>query len=118
MGKSAADLVGEAKAKVENLTPAQVAEEMEKGDVVVVDLRESEELAQTGRIPGAVHVPRGLLEFKAADIDPSKRVILHCAVGGRSALGVLTLKEMGYENVAHMDGGMTAWLNEGRPVEK
>ena len=118
MAKSAADLVGEAKAGIENLTPEQVAKEMEGGDVVIVDLRESEELAATGRIPGAVHVPRGLLEFKTNDIDPSKRVILHCAAGGRSALAVKTLQEMGYDNVAHMDGGMSAWLNEGRPVEK
>lgn len=118
MGKSAADLVGDAKAQVENLTPEQVAKEMEGGDVVIVDIRESEELVATGRIPGAVHVPRGLLEFKTADIDPSKRVILHCAAGGRSALAAVTLKEMGYDNVAHLDGGMTAWLNEGRPVEK
>jgi len=118
MAKSAADMVGAAKAQVENLTPAQVASEMDSGDVVIVDLRESEELAATGRIPGAVHVPRGLLEFKTSEIDPSKRVILHCAAGGRSALAAVTLKEMGYENVAHLDGGMTAWLNEGRPVDK
>lgn len=118
MGKSAADMVGEAKAKIENLTPAQVATEMEGGDVVVVDLRESEELAATGRIPGAVHVPRGLLEFKAAEIDPSDRVILHCAGGGRSALAAVTLQEMGFTNVAHLDGGIGAWINEGRPVER
>jgi rhodanese-related sulfurtransferase len=119
MTKSAADLVAEAKSQVENLTVDQVAAELENGDVQVVDLRESEELAATGKIPGAVHIPRGLLEFKAAtDIDPSKRVILHCAVGGRSALAAVTLKEMGFENVAHLDGGMTAWLQAGRPTDK
>jgi rhodanese-related sulfurtransferase len=119
MTKSAADLVTEAKAQVENLDVEQVAAELEGGDVQVVDLREGEELAATGRIPGAVHIPRGLLEFKAAEaIDPSKRVILHCAVGGRSALGAVVLKQMGYTNVAHLDGGMTAWLQAGRPVEK
>ena len=118
MTKSAADLVTEAKAQVENLTVDQVASEMEQGEVQIVDLRESEELAATGRIPGAVHIPRGLLEFKTDAIDPSKRVILHCAAGGRSALAATTLKTMGYDNVAHLDGGMTAWLQAGRPVEK
>jgi rhodanese-related sulfurtransferase len=118
MTRSAADLVTEAKTKVENLTPEQVAAELEGGDVVIVDVREPEELAATGRIPGAVHVPRGLLEFKTDAIDPSKRVILHCAVGGRSALAATTLQSMGYENVAHLDGGITAWMQEGRPVEK
>ncbi|HEX2039954.1 MAG TPA: rhodanese-like domain-containing protein [Acidimicrobiales bacterium] len=118
MTKSAQDLVTEAKAQVENLTVDQVAAELEGSDVQVVDIRESEEVAATGRIPGAVHIPRGLLEFKTDAIDPSKRVILHCAVGGRSALAAVTLKEMGYGNVAHLDGGMTAWLQAGRPVEK
>ena len=111
--------MAQAKSQVENLNVEQVASELQGGDVQVVDLRESEEVAATGRIPGAVHIPRGLLEFKAAEaIDPSKRVILHCAVGGRSALAAVSLKEMGYTNVAHLDGGMTAWLQAGRATEK
>lgn len=126
MTKSASDLVTEAKAQVENLTPEQVASELEGGDAVIVDLREADELAATGRIPGAVHIPRGMLEFRAdpgspyhdAALDPSKRVILHCAAGGRSALGAATLQSMGYSNVAHLDGGITKWMEEGRPVEK
>ena len=123
MPKSASELVAEAKQRVENLTPDDVEREMAAG-AVVVDLRESEELAG-GRIPGAVHVPRGMLEFRAdptspyhdAALDPSARVILHCAAGGRSALAAATLKEMGYENVAHLDGGFGAWQGAGKPVE-
>lgn len=123
MPKSAADLVAEAKQRVENLTPDDVQRELAEG-AVVVDLRESEELAG-GRIPGAVHVPRGMLEFRAdpsspyhdAALDPSARVILHCAAGGRSALAAATLKEMGYDNVAHLDGGFGAWQSAGKPVE-
>lgn len=126
MTTSAADLVAEAKTKIENLTTEQVAAELEGGDAVLVDLREADELASTGRIPGAVHVPRGMLEFRAdpsspyhdAALDPSKRVIVHCAAGGRSALAATTLQSMGYENVAHLDGGITKWMQEGRPVEK
>ena len=123
MPKSAAELVAEAKQRVENLTPDDVERELAEG-AVVVDLRESEELAG-GRIPGAVHVPRGMLEFRAdptspyhdAALDPSARVILHCAAGGRSALAAATLKEMGYDNVAHLDGGFGAWQSAGKPVE-
>lgn len=123
MPKSAADLVAEAKQRVENLTPDDVEREL-AGGAVVVDLRETEELAG-GRIPGAVHVPRGMLEFRAdpsspyhdAALDPSARVILHCAAGGRSALAAATLKEMGYDNVAHLDGGFGAWQGAGKPVE-
>jgi rhodanese-related sulfurtransferase len=121
---TAATLVAEAKNQIENLTPEQVAKELEQGSVVV-DLRESDELRSTGKIPGAAHIPRGMLEF-AADpaspyhqgvLDPSKRVVLHCAAGGRSALAAMTLKQMGYTDVAHLDGGISAWTSEGRPTE-
>ena len=123
MAKRASDLVTEAKREVENLSPAQVAEELERG-ALLVDLREPGEREQNGTIPGALHVPRGMLEFHAdattayhkPELDPSRRIILHCASGGRSALGARTLREMGYENVAHLDGGYTAWKQEGRPT--
>ena len=125
MGKSASELVTEAKTKVENLDVDAVEAELKLGNTVVIDLRESEELAATGRIPGSVHVPRGMLEFRADPtspyhqdpIDPSKRIILHCASGGRSALAATTLQAMGYNNVAHLDGGFTAWKAAGKPVE-
>lgn len=125
MGKSASELVTEAKTKVENLDVNAVEAELKSGNTVVIDLRESEELAATGRIPGSVHVPRGMLEFRADPtspyhqdpIDPSKRIILHCASGGRSALAATTLQAMGYNNVAHLDGGFTAWKAAGKPVE-
>jgi rhodanese-related sulfurtransferase len=124
MTKSAAELVAEAKAQIENLDPDAVEAELASGDAVLVDIRDAEELAETGRIPGSVHVPRGMLEFRAdpstayhqPELDPSARVILHCAGGGRSALAAVTLKEMGYQNVAHLDGGFNAWKEAGKPV--
>lgn len=123
--KSAADLVKEAKQQVENLTPQQVIEEVEQGNTTLIDIRESEELKQSGIIPGAVHAPRGMLEFYAdptlpyhkKEFDKEKRIILHCASGGRSALAAQTLLQMGYENVAHLDGGIKAWKEAGLPVE-
>jgi rhodanese-related sulfurtransferase len=125
-GKSATELVKEAKQQVENLTPGQVQEELSKGNVSLIDLRESEELKQTGTIPGSTHAPRGMMEFYAdeslpyhkPEFDKSKRIILHCASGGRSALAAATLKQMGYENVAHMDGGIKAWKEAGLPVKE
>ena len=123
--KSAADLVAEAKAEIDLLTPDQVADEMQNGGAILVDLRENEERAQNGTIPGAVHATRGMLEFYAdpsspyhkAELDPDKRVILHCASGGRSALAARTLKEMGYSNVAHLEGGIHAWKQSGKQTE-
>ncbi|MGH9022192.1 MAG: rhodanese-like domain-containing protein [Acidimicrobiia bacterium] len=125
MGKTVSELVTEAKARIDNLTVDDVAAELEGGEVLLVDLREPEELAATGRIPGAHHVPRGMLEFRAdpaspyhqEPFGPDRRVILHCAAGGRSALAVLALQELGYSNVAHLEGGYTAWKQAGRPTE-
>lgn len=122
--KSATDLVKEAKGQVENLTPQQVQEELRSGNATLIDIREADELQQTGKIDGSVHAPRGMLEFYADDSLPyhkpefnkEKRLILHCASGGRSALATATLKKMGYTNVAHMDGGMKAWKEAGMPV--
>lgn len=124
MGKSIQEVVAEVKAEIENLDVDQVAKEIEAG-AVVVDVREADELAQHGKIPGSVHIPRGMLEFRADPshpyhdeaLDPGKRVILHCAGGLRSALGVRSLKELGYENVAHLEGGFGAWKEAGQPVD-
>ncbi|MBO9634027.1 MAG: rhodanese-like domain-containing protein [Chitinophagaceae bacterium] len=124
MAKSVSDLVKEAKQQVENLTPKQVNNELKRG-ATLIDIRESEELGSSGKIRGSVHAPRGLLEFYAdestpyhkPEFDKSKRLILHCAAGGRSALAVKTLKEMGYDNIAHLDGGIKAWKDAGLPTE-
>lgn len=124
--KSAAELVSEAKAGIQNLGIDDVTREMQSGDALLVDLREKEELDQHGRIPGAVHAPRGMLEFYAdpsspyhrEELDPGRRVILHCASGGRSALAVKTLEQLGYSNVAHLDGGFNAWKAAGQPVDE
>lgn len=121
MAKGAMDMVAEAKREVTGLTPDQVAKELRDG-ATLVDLRETEERQQHGTIPGSVHVPRGMLEFHAdpttpyhkQELDPSRRVILHCASGGRSALAARTLRELGYGDVAHLDGGYKAWKEAGQ----
>ena len=123
--KAAAQLVAEAKQRVENLTVEQTAAELERGDALLVDLREPDERAQQGAIPGAVAAPRGMLEFWAdptssyhrPEFAPDRRIVLHCASGGRSALAADMLQQMGYTKVAHLDGGFKAWKEAGRPVE-
>ena len=122
--KSATELVKEAKAQIENLTPEQVQEELASGNSILVDIRDGEELSEAGRIPGAVHASRGMLEFYAdpshplhkPEFDKAKRIILQCTSGGRSALATITLQQMGYRNVAHLDGGLRAWKKAGLPV--
>jgi rhodanese-related sulfurtransferase len=118
-------MVAEAKANIENLTPAQVAAELREGEPLLVDLREPAERAEHGIIAGSVHAVRGMLEFYAdptnsshrPEFQPERRVILHCATGGRSALAAATLAQLGYASVAHLDGGIERWAEQGLPVE-
>ncbi|MEA2249168.1 MAG: hypothetical protein QOH46_3697 [Solirubrobacteraceae bacterium] len=122
---TAAEMVAEAKGRVENLTADEAARELDGGDALLVDIREPGERAENGSIPGAVEAPRGMLEFWADpaspyhrdEFDPGRRIILHCASGGRSALAAATLQDLGYDRVAHMDGGLKAWKDAGRPVQ-
>lgn len=121
---NSADLVAAAKARIENLDPDAVERELAGGEALLIDVREPEE-RDTGAIPGSVNVPRGMLEFRAdpsssyhqEPLDPGRRTILHCASGGRSALAASTLQDMGYTNVAHLEGGISAWKEMGKPVE-
>jgi rhodanese-related sulfurtransferase len=122
--KTAAQMVQEAKARIENLSVDLVAAEIERGDAIVIDIREPHEREQ-GAIPGSISAPRGMLEFWAdpaspyhrSEFDPARRIILSCASGGRSALAADTLQQMGYTKVAHLDGGFKAWAAAGRRVE-
>ncbi len=119
--KTIAQMVAEAKQRVENLTPEQVTAEIQGGQALLVDLREPAECAQAGTIPGAIQAPRGMLEFYAdpsspyhkPELDPSRRVILYCASGGRSALAADLLMRMGYADVAHLDSGLKGWQAAG-----
>jgi rhodanese-related sulfurtransferase len=123
---SAAEMVATARGQVENLTADAVAEELACVDVVLVDVREATERDEQGVIEGSVHVPRGVLEFHAdpaspahrAELRPESRVIVHCASGGRSALATVALRDLGYRDVAHLDGGLAAWRDAGLPVTR
>jgi rhodanese-related sulfurtransferase len=121
--QTAAGMVAQAKARIENLTPDQVEQELANG-ALLVDIREPEERATSGAIADNTHAARGMLEFYAdptsayhrPEFDPDRRIVLYCASGGRSALAVDMLEQMGYANVAHLDGGLKAWAEAGKPV--
>ena len=122
MAKTSAEMVAEAKAKVQAVTPEE-ASRME--NVVFVDVRDPSEVAASGKVAGAVNIPRGMLEFKAdpsspahdAALDPSKTVVTYCAAGGRAALAAAMLQDLGYTDVRHM-GGFKDWAEKGLPVDK
>ncbi len=125
MGKSIMDQVAEAKAVVPDVSLEKVKSLMGREDVLIVDVRDDGEVASTGKVQGALHVSRGMLEFRADETTPyhneafskDKTIILYCASGGRAALGGKALLGLGYKNVSNM-GGFPAWVESGGDVEK
>lgn len=118
MAKTFEEMVEEARRAADQVSVEEVREAMKTGDVVILDVREPVEWEEA-HITEAKLIPRGLLEYMASKELPDKdaRIVIHCATGGRSALAAKTLKEMGYENAANMDGGITAWRERGYEVE-
>jgi rhodanese-related sulfurtransferase len=124
MKKTAQQMVEEAMALVRTCTLAEALALHGREDVQFIDLRDIRELERDGTIPGAYNTPRGMLEFWADPESPyhkpvfaqGKQLLLFCAAGWRSALATRTLQEMGFDNVAHMDGGFKAWKEGGGPV--
>ena len=123
--KGVKSLVAEAEEQVTTLTPAEVDEKLGQVGLTLVDLRDIRELKREGTIPGALHVPRGMLEFwidpeseyYRKEFEETVEVILFCNKGSRSALAALSLKTMGMTNVSHMQGGMTQWVVDRGRVE-
>jgi rhodanese-related sulfurtransferase len=125
MATSVKQMMEAANAAVPRITPAEAKEMIAKNNTLVVDVRDGPEVANSGKVAGAVHVSRGMLEFRADPESPyhdknftkDKSVILYCASGGRSALGGKTLKDMGYERVYNL-GAFKDWAESGAPVDK
>lgn len=122
--RTSKQLVSEANAVVESLPPEEAARLVGVPDVQFVDIRETAEVAKTGLVAGAVHVPRGLLEFQVDPESPThntklaagSRLVLYCGSGARSALAAKSLKEMGVENVIHVPGGFSALKEAGASI--
>lgn len=110
-------MLAEANAVIESVSIQDLPYLVDDSDVVLVDVRETVEREADGVIPGSVHAPRGLLEFKVdpestiydAAFRPDRRLILYCGTGGRSALAAKTLLDMGFSDVSTLAGGYEAW---------
>ncbi|MGE0199819.1 MAG: rhodanese-like domain-containing protein [Candidatus Melainabacteria bacterium] len=110
-GKTFKDLVGEAKAQISEVDPATFKQWIaEKKDLVILDVREPADFMK-GAIPGALHLPRGVLELEIDDMvpDQDQEIVVYCGGGSRSALAARTLGEMGYEKVHSLAGGWKQW---------
>ena len=121
--KRVKELIEQANSRVKTVSAQEALRVLNHLDTIFVDLRDSAELHRDGKIPGAVHVNRGMLEFA---LDPStayhnpvsssgKRIIFYCASGGRSALAADTARCMGLSNVAHLGGGFKSWIETSGP---
>jgi len=114
---SSAELVSKALKEIKTITTDEAHTRMTEGKSNIIDIRDIRELQNSGKVEGAVHIPRGMLEFwldpesayfKEGKLNLEKEMILFCAGGLRSALAAKTLKEMGFEKVSHIDGGFGA----------
>ena len=119
-------LVDEAMEEVKTYTVEDVQARMSDPALQIVDIRDPRELERDGTVVGALHAPRGMLEFwvdpdspyyKPVFGDEDKQYVLFCGAGWRSALAAKALQDMGMTNVAHIDGGFTEWAKQGAPVE-
>jgi rhodanese-related sulfurtransferase len=118
--KTAHDLVAAAKARIPEVSVAD-AEAAIREASVLVDVREADEFA-AGHVPGAVHISRGMLEFRFSGMPALQprdlKVVLYCKTSGRAALAGVALREMGYLHVQNIAGGFDAWVAAGKPVAK
>lgn len=125
MAGSVKEMIAAANAVVPKITPDQARAMMAAGGVLVVDVRDAPEVEKSGKVAGAVHVSRGMLEFRADPespyhdkaFDKGRPVILYCASGGRSALAAKVLKDFGYDRVFNL-GAFKDWADAGGAVEK
>ena len=125
--KSSKELVDEANESIKVMSPEQVKNAYEKGEVTLIDVRDIRELWKEGTIKDSIHIPRGMLEFwldpqssyyQEKKIGDIKNIVLFCGLGFRSALATKALKEMGFDNVANADGGFDSLKKIGLPVIK
>jgi len=122
---TAAEMVENARARIEEIETPDLIARLEDPDTVIVDIRDVRERQRVGYIPGSVHAPRGMLEFwidpespyhKEVFAQHGKKYVFHCASGWRSALSVATLQDMGFD-AAHLKEGFSTWEKHGGPIE-
>ncbi len=122
------ELVAEAESEINSLEAQAVDAKLQSAveGLLLIDLRDVREVKREGKIPGSLHIPRGMLEFwidpdspyYRREFDAAEEIILYCNKGWRSALAAQSLKRMGVENVSHMTGGMESWIQEIGRIEE
>ena len=126
--KTFPELLEEANAEIKSVSPEELKQQLDNEEIILVDVRSKDVIEAEGQIEGSVHVPRDMLEFHAdqrpdnplrkEELDPEKKIVVYCGVGGQGTLSTKTLQDMGYSDVSNLSGGTKAWVEAGFDLKK
>ena len=126
--KTFPELLEEANAEIKSVSPEELKQQLDNKEIILVDVRSKDAIEAEGQIEGSVHVPRDMLEFHAdqrtdnplrkEELDPEKKIVVYCGVGGQGTLSTKTLQDMGYSDVSNLVGGTKAWVEAGFNLKK
>ena len=126
--KTFPELLEEANAEIKSVSPEELKQQLDNEEIILVDVRSKDAIETDGQIEGSVHVPRDMLEFHAdqrpdnplrkEELDPEKKIVVYCGVGGQGTLSTKTLQDMGYKDVSNLSGGTSAWVKAGFELKK
>jgi rhodanese-related sulfurtransferase len=126
--KTFPELLEEANAEIKSVSPEELKQQLDNEEIILVDVRSKDVIEAEGQIEGSVHVPRDMLEFHAdqrpdnplrkEELDPEKKIVVYCGVGGQGTLSTKTLQDMGYSDVSNLTGGTKAWVEAGFNLKK
>ena len=126
--KTFPELLEEANDEIKSVSPEELKQQLDNEEIILVDVRSKEAIEAEGQIEGSVHVPRDMLEFhadqrpdnplKKEELDPEKKIVVYCGVGGQGTLSTKTLQDMGYKDVSNLSGGTSAWVKAGFELKK
>ena len=126
--KTFPELLEEANAEIKSVSPEELKQKLDNKEIILVDVRSKDVIEAEGQIEGSVHIPRDMLEFHAdqrpdnplrkEELDPEKKIVVYCGVGGQGTLSTKTLQDMGYSDVSNLTGGTKAWVEAGFNLKK
>ena len=126
--KTFPELLEEANAEIKSVSPEELKQQLDNEEIILVDVRSKDVIEAEGQIEGSIHVPRDMLEFHAdqrqdnplrkEELDPEKKIVVYCGVGGQGTLSTKTLQDMGYSDVSNLTGGTKAWVEAGFNLKK
>jgi rhodanese-related sulfurtransferase len=126
--KTFPELLEEANAEIKSVSAEELKQQLDNEEIILVDVRSKDVIEAEGQIEGSIHVPRDMLEFHAdqrpdnplrkEELNPEKKIVVYCGVGGQGTLSTKTLQDMGYSDVSNLTGGTKAWVEAGFNLKK